>query len=72
MSPLDSMTIAGWEKEREFNVLDFIMDFEGGEISEERLIEGFQHLIDNGMAWNLQGFYGRTATALIEAGHCHY
>ena len=56
----------------EFNMLDFIMDFESGEIdSEEDLIFGFQQLINSGDAWRLQGFYGRTAQALIDAGHCH-
>jgi len=71
MSPLDSMTIAGWEAERKFDVVGFIMDFESGDISEKRLIEGFQHLIDDGTVWQLQGFYGRTAEALIEQGYCH-
>lgn len=45
-----------------------MMDFETGEISNERLIRLFQHLIDTGLAWKLQGFYGRTAQALIEQG----
>jgi len=56
---------------KEFDVVGFIMEFEGGDISEEYLIEGFQHLIDNGMAWTLQGMYGRMAIRLIEAGLCH-
>jgi len=51
------------------NLITDIMDFEGGDISEERLLAMFQHLVDTGMAWSLQGFYGRTASALIEAGH---
>jgi len=55
-----------------FNQLDFIMRFEEGELeSEEEMVEGFQHLIDSGMVWQLQGFYGRTARDLIDAGLCH-
>ena len=48
-----------------------IIEYESGELSDEDTISLFQHLIDNGQAWSLQGHYGRTATALIEAGHCH-
>lgn len=36
--------------------------------SEEQLIEAWQHLVDTGLAWQLQGFFGRTAAALIEQG----
>ena len=38
--------------------------------SDEQYIQAWQHLIDTGLAWKLQGSYGRTATALIEAGYC--
>lgn len=38
--------------------------------SEEQQIEAWQLLIDTGMAWRLQGWFGRTATQLIEAGVC--
>ena len=47
-----------------------IIEYESGEMSEEDMIVFFQKLIDNGMAWTLQGHYGRTATALIERGLC--
>ena len=55
-----------------FDVVGFIMAFEGGdeELTEEQIIDGFQHMIDDGTVWHLQGFYGRTAAGLIEAGHC--
>ena len=39
--------------------------------SEETYLEAWQMLIDTGICWGLQGFFGRTAQALIEAGHCH-
>jgi hypothetical protein len=55
-----------------FDIVGFIMDVEDGTLSEEQLfVEGFQHLIDTGLAWNLQGAYGRTAQALIDQGLCH-
>jgi len=38
--------------------------------SEEQVIEAWQHLIDTGLAWRLQGFFGRTAQHLIETGVC--
>jgi len=53
------------------DVFDRIIQFECGELSDEDSVALFQALIDNGMAWTLQGFYGRTARALIEAGLCH-
>jgi hypothetical protein len=56
--------------QRKFNSLDFIMAYENGELEETAIIDGFQCLIDNGMAWSLQGHYGRTAAALIKGGYC--
>lgn len=52
-------------------MIDGIIKYENGELDEQETIELFQRLIDNGMAWRLQGHYGRTAAALIEAGVCH-
>jgi len=36
--------------------------------SEDQVREAWQYLVDTGLAWTLQGWFGRTATALIEAG----
>ena len=36
--------------------------------SEEKYIEAWQFLLDTGMVWSLQGWFGRTAVAMIEAG----
>ena len=36
--------------------------------SEEKYIEAWQFLLDTGMVWGLQGWFGRTAVAMIEAG----
>lgn len=38
--------------------------------SEEQVIEAWQYLIDTGMAWRLQGWFGRTARQLIDNGIC--
>jgi hypothetical protein len=43
---------------------------EGEGASEEMQIKAWQYLIDIGTAWQLQGWFGRQATALIEAGIC--
>jgi len=36
--------------------------------SEEQVIEAWQHLVNTGLAWSLQGWFGRQAQAMIEAG----
>lgn len=56
--------------EKPFDHVNFIMDFESGQMKEEAVIAGFQELINSGLAWQLQGTYGRTANQLIAAGHC--
>lgn len=37
--------------------------------SEEQVLEAWQHLVDTGLAWQLQGFFGRTAQQLIDNGY---
>lgn len=49
-------------------MIEQIMRYEGGEMTQSEVIHFFQELVDSGMAWQLQGSYGRTARDLIEAG----
>lgn len=53
-----------------FDRVGFVIAYENDELDNDEIIDGFQTLIDTGVAWQLQGSYGRTAAALIEQGYC--
>jgi len=53
------------------DMLEMIIRYESGELTEEQTVEMFQALIDSGRAWQLQGHYGRTANRMIRHGLCH-
>ena len=55
MSNLDAIDIAEGMKEPK---------------NEEEYFAAWQQRIDTGLAWSLQGWFGRTAIRLIEDGRC--
>ena len=50
------------------NISDKIIKYEQGDLGYDEIIDMFQELVKSGMAWKLQGHYGRTAASLIEDG----
>ena len=48
-----------------------IMKYEDGQMEFDEQLELFQELIDSGLAWRLQGHYGREAMRLINEGLCY-
>lgn len=49
--------------------IDFIMEFEGWELTTEQLVYGFADGIKTGQVRSLQGMYWRTAQSIIDAGY---
>jgi hypothetical protein len=50
---------------KEFDLTYAIISYESGEMEEAQFLELFSYLVTTGMAWRLQGCYGRMAAALI-------
>lgn len=46
-----------------------LADYEQGLLDFDDTLALFQDLIDSGLAWRLQGSYGRTAQALLDEGY---
>lgn len=49
--------------------VDKLLAFESGELDESETVALFQELVDTGLAWQLQGFYGRMTVDLIKQGY---
>jgi len=50
------------------DMVDQLIEYEQGQLSATEEETLFQHLVDTGMAWQLQGHYGRTAQRMLGDG----
>ncbi len=57
------------EPKIEQDMVDKIIAFEQGLLKSQEVIDLFQELVDSGLAWELQGSYGRMAMQLMEQGY---
>jgi hypothetical protein len=54
-----------------YDLVDALMRYEAGELDGTEMARLFQHLVNNGLAWKLQGHYRRHALDLLAAGKIH-
>lgn len=54
----------------DFEAVAICEGFDDKEHDAETTIAAWQHLIDTGLCWRLQGWFGRTARSLIDEGVC--
>ena len=49
-----------------FEACAIVEDFFGEKPSKKQQLKAWQHLVDSGAVWGLQGWYGRAAQGLID------
>ena len=54
--------------EKKYDLMTNLMAYENGDLDVFGSVELFSHLIRHGLAWSLQGAYGRVADSLILQG----
>ena len=53
---------------KNYDIIGNLCAFESGDLDENETLDLFQKLVNTGMAWTLQGSYGRIAKHLIDQG----
>lgn len=53
---------------KNYDIIGNLCAFESGDLDENETLDLFQKLVNTGMAWTLQGSYGRMAKHLIDQG----
>ena len=56
------------KKSKPYDSFNDMMSYEDGSLDEKGTKKLFQHLVDSGEAWHLQGSYGRAANDMLESG----
>ena len=49
-------------------LVEQLIAYEEGQLTEDQEIAFFEHLVETGTCWQLQGHYQRVAATLMEAG----
>jgi hypothetical protein len=49
-------------------LVDQLIAYEEGQLTEDQEIAFFEHLVETGICWQLQGHYQRVAATLMDAG----
>ena len=60
--------LTGGSKMSDYDLCAAIEAYEEGTMEEEDVRDFFQALVNSGLAWTLQGAYGRKAHAMLDAG----
>lgn len=53
-------------------MVDDIIAYETGGLTDAQMKKMFQKMVNTGQVWSLQGSYGRTAKALLDAGEIEF
>jgi len=62
------MSVRETEEYKSMTIGDMLSLTYNDPVSDEEALAFWQKMVDTGMAWRLEGWFGRTAVSLIESG----